>query len=498
MKKVTAIGFDNALYVKKQAENIKKRIEQFDNKLYLEFGGKLFDDYHASRVLPGFDPSVKVKLLTEFKDDAEIIFCINAGDIEKKKIRADFGITYDLDLLRVIDNLRSMGLLVSSVVITRYCDQPAADIFRQKLESRGLRTYLHRPTPGYPTDIDQIVSDTGFGANPCIETTRPLVVVTAPGPCSGKLATCLSQLYHEHKRGVNAGYAKFETFPIWSIPLKHPVNLAYEAATADLKDVNMIDPFHLEAYGKTAVNYNRDIEVFPIVRAILERITGRNDIYCSPTDMGVNMAGFAISDDGAVREAAKQEIIRRYYKARCDVRQGTADEETASRIELILKQLSLSDADRPVIAASKEKSAVSGVPVMAVMLGDGKIVTGKQSNLMSAASAAVLNCIKVLARLPDELHLISPNVVEPIISLKGNTLSMKHTMLSLNEILLALAVSAASNDVVAYAMSKLSLLKGCEAHCTHMVRQEDESFLLKLRVNLTCSPHFPSKDLFYQ
>ena len=473
MKKVTANGFDNALYVKKQAENIKKRIEQFDNKLYLEFGGKLFDDYHASRVLPGFDPSVKVKLLTEFKDDAEIIFCINAGDIEKKKIRADFGITYDLDLLRVIDNLRSMGLLVSSVVITRYCDQPAAGIFRQKLESRGLRTYLHRPTPGYPTDIDQIVSDTGFGANPCIETTRPLVVVTAPGPCSGKLATCLSQLYHEHKRGVNAGYAKFETFPIWSIPLKHPVNLAYEAATADLK-------------------------VFPIVRAILERITGRNDIYCSPTDMGVNMAGFAISDDDAVREAAKQEIIRRYYKARCDVRQGTADEETASRIELILKQLSLSDADRPVIAASKEKSAVSGVPVMAVMLENGKIVTGKQSNLMSAASAAVLNCIKVLARLPDELHLISPNVIEPIISLKGNTLSMKHTMLSLNEILLALAVSAASNDVVAYAMSKLSLLKGCEAHCTHMVGQEDESLLLKLRVNLTCSPHFPSKDLFYQ
>ncbi len=448
MKKVATIGFDNALYVKRQAENIKKRIEQFDNKLYLEFGGKLFDDYHASRVLPGFDPSVKVKLLTEFKDDAEIIFCINAGDIEKKKIRADFGITYDLDLLRVIDNLRSMGLLVSSVVITRYCDQPAADIFRQKLESRGLRTYLHRPTPGYPTDVDQIVSDTGFGTNPCIETTRPLVVVTAPGPCSGKLATCLSQLYHEHKRGVNAGYAKFETFPIWNIPLKHPVNLAYEAATADLKDVNM--------------------------------------------------AGFAISDDDAVRKAAKQEIIRRYYKARCDVRQGTADEETAARIELILKQLSLSDADRPVIAAAKEKSVVCGVPVMAMMLEDGRIVTGRQSNLMSAAAAAVLNCIKVLARLPDELHLISPNVIEPIISLKGSTLSMKHTMLSLNEILLALAVSAASNDVVAYAMSKLSLLKGCEAHCTHMVGQEDESALLKLRVNLTCGPHFPSKELFYQ
>lgn len=495
---MSKIGFDNALYVKKQAENIKSRIKQFDNKLYLEFGGKLFDDYHAARVLPGFDPSVKVKLLTEFKDDAEIIFCINAGDIEKKKIRADFGITYDLDLLRVIDNLRSMGLLVSSVVITRYSDQPAADSFKQKLESRGLRTYLHRSTPGYPTDVDTIVSDTGFGANPCIETTKPLVIVTAPGPCSGKLATCLSQLYHEYKNGVHAGYAKFETFPIWSIPLKHPVNLAYEAATADLKDVNMIDPFHLESYGKTAVNYNRDIEVFPIVRAILERITGRDDIYRSPTDMGVNMAGFAISDDEVVRDAAKQEIIRRYYKARCDVRQGTADEETASRIELILKQLSLSDKDRPAIAAAKEKNRELGVPVMAIQLDDGRIVTGRQSNLMTSAAAAVLNCIKVLAKLPDELHLISPNVIEPIISLKGGTLSMKHTMLSLNEILLALAVSAASSDVVAYAMSKLPLLKGCEAHCTHMAGQEDESALLKLRVNLTCGPHFPSKDLFYQ
>ncbi len=495
---MSKIGFDNALYVKKQAEYIRKRIEQFDNKLYLEFGGKLFDDFHASRVLPGFDPSAKVKLLMEFKDSAEIIFCINAGDIEKKKIRADFGITYDLDLLRVIDNLRGMGLLVSSVVITRYSDQPAADSFKQKLESRGLRTYLHRSTPGYPTDVDLIVSDEGFGANPYIETTKPLVVVTAPGPCSGKLATCLSQLYHEYRNDVHAGYAKFETFPIWNIPLKHPVNLAYEAATADLKDVNMIDPFHLEAYGKTAVNYNRDIEVFPIVRAILERITGRDDIYRSPTDMGVNMAGFAICDDAVVSEAAKQEILRRRYKALCDVRQGLADEETAGRIELILKQLSISAKDRPVIAAANEKSKESGVPVMAIMLSDGKIVTGKQSNLMTSAAAAVLNCIKVLARLPDELHLISPNVIEPIIDLKGNVLRMKQTVLSLEEVLLALAVSAASNEIVAFAMSKLPALAGCEAHCSRMIGQDDDSALKKLQVNLTCEPHFPTKDLFYQ
>ncbi len=492
------IGFDNALYVKKQAENIKKRIERFDNKLYLEFGGKLFDDYHASRVLPGFDPSVKVKLLAEFKDDAEIIFCINAGDIEKKRMRADFGITYDMELLRVIDNLRNMGLLVSSVVITRYTDQPAADVFRQQLESRGLRVYLHRPTPGYPTNVDLIVSEQGFGANPCIETTRPLVIVTAPGASSGKLATCLSQLYHEHKRGVNAGYAKFETFPVWSIPLKHPVNLAYEAATADLNDVNMIDPFHMEAYGELAINYNRDIEVFPIIRETLERISGRNDIYRSPTDMGVNMIGSAISDEEVVKEASKQEIIRRYYKACCDARRGTADEATAGRIELIMKQLGISDADRPVIAAAKERSDRIGMPVMAIELEDGRIITGRQSNEMSAAAAATLNAIKALAKLPDELHLISPNVMEPIMSLKGGTLQLSNTMMTLHEVLMALAVSAASNEVVAFAMSKLKQLKGCEAHCTHMVGQEDETAMLRLRMNLTCGAHFPTKDLFYR
>ncbi len=490
------IGFDNRLYVQKQTEYIKKRIEKFDNKLYMEFGGKLFDDYHAARVLPGFDVNGKVKLLQEFKDLAEIVFCINAGDIEKKKIRADFGITYDLDMLRLIDNLRQMDLLINSVVITQYQDQAAADIFRKKLEMRGVKTYLHRPIKGYPTDVDYIVSDEGFGANPYIETTRPLVVITAPGPCSGKLATCLSQLYHEYRRGVKAGYAKFETFPIWNIPLKHPVNLAYEAATADLKDVNMIDPFHLEAYGQTAVNYNRDIEVFPIVRTILQRITG-DSIYQSPTDMGVNMAGFGISDDAVVKEAANQEIIRRYYKAECDNKQGRGDADVASRIQLIMKQVDLSAKDRPVIEKANWKCEKSGYPAVAIQLADGRIITGRGSELMTAGSSAVLNCIKALAGLPDELHLISPNVLEPIVSLKGDHFNLNQTVLNMEEVMIALAISGSTNEVVAFAMSKLPGLRGCEAHSSHMVIQNDDDVFRRLGINLTCEPVFPTKDLYY-
>lgn len=491
------VGFDNHLYVKKQSEYIKKRIEKFDNKLYLEFGGKLFDDYHAARVLPGFDVNGKIKLLQEFSEIAEIVFCINAADIEKNKIRADFGITYDLDVLRIIDNMRSMGLYVNSVVITQYHNQPSADVFRKKLEMRGVKTYLHYPIIGYPADIDKIVSDDGYGSNDYIETTRPLVVITAPGPCSGKLATCLSQLYHEHKRGIKAGYAKFETFPVWNIPLKHPVNLAYEAATADLKDVNMIDPFHLETYGVTAVNYNRDIEVFPIVRTILQRITGDNAIYKSPTDMGVNMVGYGILDEKIVQDAAKQEIIRRYYKAVCDYKQGQADIETANRVELIMKQIELSKSDRPVVESANKRFEETGVPTVAIMLEDGRIITGRTSNLMNAGASAVLNAIKVIANLPDELHMISPSVLEPIIKLKGELFKLKNTVLDMEEVLIALSVSAATNTTVQFAMSKLTQLTMCEAHSSHMVIQNDNDTFRKLGINLTCEPLFPTKNLFY-
>lgn len=490
------IGFDNQLYVKKQAEHIKERISRFDNKLYLEFGGKLFDDYHAARVLPGFDVNGKIKLLQEFKDIAEIVFCINAADIEKNKIRADFGITYDLDVLRIIDNMRAMGLYVNSVVITQYREQPSADIFRKKLENLGLKTYLHFPIKGYPTDVDLIVSDSGYGANEYIATERPLVVITAPGPCSGKLATCLSQLYHEYKRGVKAGYAKFETFPIWNIPLSHPVNLAYEAATADLKDVNMIDPFHLDEYGETVVNYNRDIEVFPVVSTILERITGEK-IYKSPTDMGVNMAGYGICDDKVVYKAARQEILRRFYHAKCDFKQGRGDEETATRIEMIMKKLNLSSDERRVIKAANDKRDSSNVTSVAIELHDGRIITGRESALMHAGASAILNAIKQLADLPDELHMISPAVLAPITKLKGNCLKNKNTVLDIEEVLIALAISAATNVTVELAMSKLPLLAGCEAHSTNMVTQTDDDIFRRLGINLTCDSRFPTKDLFY-
>lgn len=491
------IGFDNQLYVSKQAEHIKKRIEKFDNKLYLEFGGKLFDDYHAARVLPGFDVNGKIKLLQEFKDLAEIVICINADDIEKNKIRADFGITYDLDVLRLIDNMRRMGLLVNSVIITQYQEQPSADIFRKRLEMRHIKTYIHLPIKGYPTDTDLIVSDAGYGANPYIETKKPLVIVTAPGPCSGKLATCLSQLYHEYKRGVKAGYAKFETFPIWNIPLKHPVNLAYEAATADLKDVIMIDPFHWEAYEKTAVNYNRDVEVFPVVKTILARITGEKDIYKSPTDMGVNMVGYGISDNEVVKVAARQEIIRRYYKAICDNKQGRVDIDTANRVELLMKQIDITRNDRPVIASANEKFKKTDMPSVAIELADGKIITGKASELMNAGASAVLNCIKYLAGLSDALHLIAPEVLEPIKLLKSDVFKSRPIILDMEEVLIALSISASSSSVVKLAIDKLSELANCEAHSSHMVAQYDEDVFRKLGINLTCEPKFPTKDLYY-
>lgn len=491
------IGFDNSLYVEKQTEYIRKRIEKFDNKLYLEFGGKLFDDYHAARVLPGFDVNAKIKLLQEFKDQVEIVFCINAADIEKSKIRADFGITYDLDVLRIIDNMRRMGLLVNSVVITQYSDQPSADIFRKKLEMRGVKTYIHLPIKGYPTDVDLIVSDKGYGANDYIETTKPLVVITAPGPCSGKLATCLSQLYHEHKRGIRAGYAKFETFPIWNIPLRHPVNLAYEAATADLKDVNMIDPFHLEAYSDTAVNYNRDIEVFPIVKNILTRITGKNDIYQSPTDMGVNMAGYGISNDDVVKNAATQEIIRRYFKAVCDCKQGRVDIDTVNRIDMLMKQLDISKKDRKVVEKANAKFEKTDMPSVAIELKNGTIITGKASELMNAGASALLNCIKQLAGLRDELHLISPIVLEPIKLLKGEVFKERKTVLSMEEVLIALSISASTNDIVKNALGKLPEIINCEAHSSHMVTQSDDEIFRKLGINLTCEPQYPSKDLYY-
>lgn len=490
-------GFDNDLYIKKQTENIKKRIEKFDNKLYLEFGGKLFDDYHAARVLPGFDVNGKVRLLKEFNDLAEVVFCINAADIEKKKIRADFGITYDMDVLRLIDNLRDMGISVNSVVITQYNGQPSAESFKKKLEQRGEKAYFHYPIKGYPLDVERIVSDEGYGVNPYIETTRPLVVVTAPGPCSGKLATCLSQLYHEYKKGVSAGYAKFETFPIWNIPLKHPVNIAYEAATADLHDVNMIDPWHLEAYGETTVNYNRDIEVFPVVNNILTKITGQPDLYRSPTDMGVNMAGYGICDDEAVRDAAKQEIIRRYYKALCDYRQGRGEKETVEHIETLMNGLSLSLTDRAVVTPALEKSEQSGCPAIAIELPNGEIVTGRKTEIMSAAGAAVLNAVKRMAGIRDEILLMSPLVLEPIMKMKSDVLHRRYSELSLSEVLIALSICAATSPVAQLAMSYLSHLSGCEAHSTNILNAADSATIMQLGINMTSEDEFPSKDLYY-
>ncbi len=490
------IGFNSELYLSKQTEQINKRIGKFGNKLYLEFGGKLFDDFHAARVLPGFDVNGKVKLLYKLRDKAEIIFCINAGDIERNKIRADLGITYDMDVMRLIDNLRSWDLNINSVVITRYSGQPAADIFCKKLERRGVKTYIHTFTKGYPTDVKTIVSDEGYGANPYIETTKPLIVVTAPGPGSGKLATCLSQMYHEYKRGIKAGYAKFETFPIWNIPLKHPVNIAYEAATIDLKDVNLIDSFHLQAYGETTVNYNRDLEVFPVVKTILTKITG-SSLYESPTDMGVNMAGYGIFDDEIVKEASRQEVIRRYFRAQCDYKKGLIDKDTAERIQLIMNELNLVPNDRKVVTPAKAKFEKENVPSMAIELTDKTIVTGKTTNTMNASASVVLNSIKILADISDEIHLISPLALEPIVRLKKDVLGHKSPILNLQEILIALSISAALNPTAELALSKLSQLKNTEAHSSNIISKADEDIFRRLGMNLTCEPEFPTKDLYF-
>jgi len=499
------LGFNNEKYLEEQTKAILERVEKFDNKLYLEFGGKIVFDYHAARVLPGFDPNVKMRLLQKLKNKAEIILCIYAGDIERRKVRADFGITYDADALRLIDDLRSWGIEVAAVVITRFEGQPAAKIFKNKLERRGLKVYTHSFTKGYPTDVDLIVSDEGYGANSYIETKKPLAVVTGPGPGSGKLATCLSQFYHEYKRGVKAGYAKFETFPIWNIPLKHPVNIAYEAATADIRDYNIIDPFHLEAYGETAINYNRDVDAFPLLERILEKITGGTSMYKSPTDMGVNRAGFGITNDAVVREAAKQEVIRRYFRYKCEYAIGFVDKETVQRIEMIMEELGLEPQDRCVVGpadeaarqACKKAKAYEGVCCgAAIELKDGAIVTGKNSKLMHATSSVILNAVKKLAEIPDKIHLLSPVIIESIGKLKKNISGKKTIGLDLEETLIALSISATTNPTAQLAMEKLKELEGCEMHTTHIPTPGDEAGLRKLGVNLTSLADFSSKSLF--
>ncbi|MBN2121364.1 MAG: DUF1846 domain-containing protein [Candidatus Omnitrophica bacterium] len=499
------VGFDNEKYLQEQTKAILERVERFDNKLYLEFGGKIIFDYHASRILPGFDPSVKMRLLKQLKDKADIILCIYSGDIERRKIRADFGITYDVDALRLIDDLREWGLKVQAVVITRFEEQPAARIFKNKLERRGVRVYTHRFTKGYPTDVDLIVSDQGYGANTYIETENPLVVVTGPGPGSGKLATCLSQLYHEYKRGIKAGYAKFETFPIWNIPLKHPVNVAYEAATADLRDFNLIDSFHLEAYGQSTVNYNRDVEIFPVLKRILEKITGSESMYKSPTDMGVNRAGFGIVNDQIVQEAAKQEIIRRFFRYNCEYVMGFVDKGTVERVEILMEELDIKADDRRVVAKARQASEEArqkgkgheGVFCgAAIELTDGSIVTGKNSSLMHAASSLIFNAIKRIADIPDKIHLLSPNIIDSIAALKKDILTSKTVSLDLEETLIALSISAATNPSAQIAMQHLKDLNGCEVHMTHIPTPGDEAGLRKLGVNLTSDPNFSSKSLF--
>lgn len=487
-------GFDNDKYLKMQSEHIRERIAKFGGKLYLEFGGKLFDDFHASRVLPGFEPDSKIRMLSELRDQAEVVIAINAGDIEKNKVRGDIGITYDLDVLRLIDAFRSFGLYVGSVVMTRYSGQAGADAFANKLKNLGIPVYKHYPIDGYPSNIKLIVSDEGYGKNDYIETSRQLVVVTAPGPGSGKMATCLSQLYHEHKRGVAAGYAKFETFPIWNLPLKHPVNLAYEAATADLNDVNMIDPFHLEAYGKTTVNYNRDVEIFPVLSATFTKIYGECP-YKSPTDMGVNMAGNCIIDDEVVKEAAKQEIIRRYYTALCDRFQSIINDDIVFKLELLLNQSETSVTNRKVIEPAIKKAELTGQPAAAFELNDGTIITGKTSTLLGASSAALINALKHLSGIDSETLLISPEFIEPIQRLKVNHLGNHNPRLHTDEVLIALSICSATNKNVALALEQLPKLYGSEFHSSVIISEIDLKTLKKLGVNVTCEPKFKTKKL---
>ncbi len=492
------IGFDNEKYLQTQSREIRERISRFGGKLYLEFGGKLFDDYHASRVLPGFQPDSKINMLRQLGDQAEIVIVINASDIEKNKVRGDLGITYDADVLRLIDAFREIGLYVGSVVLAQYNAQAAAEAFQNRLEALGVKVYRHYTIPGYPSNIPFIVSDEGFGKNEYIVTSRSLVVVTAPGPGSGKMATCLSQLYHEYKRGVKAGYAKFETFPIWNLPLKHPVNLAYEAATADLSDVNMIDPFHLEAYDITAVNYNRDVEVFPVLNAIFEKIAGASP-YRSPTDMGVNMAGDCIIDDEVCREAARQEIIRRYYNAMCEQRQGAPmAEDEVYKLQLLMNQAELSPENRPVILSALERGEQTGLPAAAIQLADGRVITGKTSSLLGASAAVLLNALKALGGIQKDIHLISPIVIEPIQNLKTKHLGNRNPRLHTDEILVALSISAATNPTAELALRQLPKLRGCDAHSTVILSRVDEETFRKLGLNLTCEPQYQSKKLYHK
>ncbi len=489
------IGFDHEKYTKTQSDKILQRIGEFGGKLYLELGGKLFDDYHASRVLPGFLPDSKISMLLQMKDKCEVLLTINAEDIDKSKVRGDLGITYDSDILRLIDAFRGLGLLVTGVVITRFAGQHSALNFQAKLEHREVRVWRHYPIEGYPYDLEHIVSEEGFGKDEYVETSRPLVLVTAPGPGSGKMAVCLSQLYQEHKRGIQAGYAKFETFPIWNLPLRHPVNLAYEAATADLADVNMIDPYHLEAYGVTTVNYNRDIESFPVLSALFTRIMGYSP-YRSPTDMGVNMVGDCIVDDEVCIEASRQEIIRRYYAARCKMRE-TGDPAETEKINLLMQQMGLSDAQRPAIAAARDKAEQSGMPAMAIQLEDGEIVTGKTSNLLGPSASALLNAVKKLAGISDEVDLIAPEVIEPIQELKCRYLGNHNPRLHSDEILIALSICAASGGPAATAMEKLSGLRDTEAHSTVILPHVDENVYRRLGIRVTQDPHYQIKKLYH-
>lgn len=489
VERMNKIGFDNERYLKMQSEHIRERISQFGDKLYLEFGGKLFDDYHASRVLPGFKPDSKLQMLLQLKDDAEIVIVINSGDIEKNKIRGDLGITYDVDVVRLFNVFTKIGLYVSSVVLTQYEGQPSADAFQKRMEALGVKVYHHYRIKGYPSNLELIMSDEGYGKNDYIETSRHLVIVTAPGPGSGKMATCLSQLYHEYMRGIKAGYAKFETFPIWNIPLRHPVNIAYEAATSDLNDVNMIDPFHLEAYGKTTVNYNRDVEIFPVLNAMFEKIIGESP-YKSPTDMGVNMAGNCIIDDDAVSEASKKEIIRRYYVGLCENRKGLVSDDEVCKLELLMKQAGIKAKDRKVVAPALEREAETGAPAAAMELPDGTIITGKTSNLLGAASALLLNALKHFGGLDDSVLLMSPQVIEPIQNLKVQHLGNVNPRLHTDETLLALSICAATDENAKQAMDQIEKLRGCEVHSTVILSAVDERIFKRLGVNLTCEPKY--------
>ena len=493
---MSSIGFDNQKYLTTQSEQIRRRIAMFGGKLYLEFGGKLFDDYHASRVLPGFEPDSKMRMLQQLSDDVEIVIAINAADIERNKVRGDLGITYDADVLRLIDTFRELKLYVGSVVMTRYAGQPGAEAFLKRLSSLGIKAYRHYSIAGYPHDVAHIVSDEGFGVNEYIETTRPLVVVTAPGPGSGKMATCLSQLYHEHKRGVNAGYAKYETFPIWNLPLKHPVNLAYEAATADLNDVNMIDPFHLEAYGETTVNYNRDVEVFPLLNAIFRRIYGESP-YKSPTDMGVNMAGNAIMDDAVCQDASRLEILRRYYTGAVDRVKGKADDTLIYKLEMVMQQAGVTADCCPAVAASLKKAEESGVVAGAMVLPDGTVVTGKTSPLLGASSALLLNALKCLAGIDKKLELIPASVIEPISRMKTTYLSHRNPRLHSDEVLLALAISGLTNPLAAMVEKYLPALKGCDAHFSVIISEEDIKLYRRLGINVSCEPKYEIKRLYH-